>query len=110
MDKKRKRMTWDDVEAELWKKGKLTKESMMVAEMKMRFSQLIYDCRTKNNLTQKQLAEKIGVRQQYIAKIEDGEENLSLETIGKLLIALNIALSVEVQKRRKLTGIFKFAA
>lgn len=108
--KKRKRLTWDEVEAELFRKGKITEEGLMIAEMKMKFSKLIYDYRIKNKLTQKQLAEKIKVRQQYIAKIEDGEENLSLETIGKLLIALKLVMHVEIREKRKLTGIFKIAA
>lgn len=111
MEKKiRKRLTWDEYEAELLRKGRITEEGMMIAKMKMDFSKLIYDLRMRNHLTQKQLAEKMNVQQQYIAKIEGGEENLSLETIGKLLVALKSVMHVEIQKKRKLTGIFEVAA
>ncbi len=47
--------------------------------------------RTKG-MTQKELAEKIGVSPQHINKIVKGQENLSLETIAKLGMALEIKL------------------
>lgn len=43
-------------------------------------------------LSQKELAEKMGVSPQYISKIVKGSENLSLETITKLESALGIKL------------------
>jgi|688.fasta_scaffold92807_2 plasmid maintenance system antidote protein VapI len=43
-------------------------------------------------MTQKQLAELIGVSPQFISKILKGQENLTLETISKLEIALGINL------------------
>ena len=42
------------------------------------------------NLTQKQLAERMGCSQQYISKILKGRENLSLETLCKIETALGI--------------------
>jgi transcriptional regulator with XRE-family HTH domain len=43
-------------------------------------------------MTQKTLAEKVGVSPQYINKVLKGQENLSLQTIAKLSEALNIEL------------------
>jgi transcriptional regulator with XRE-family HTH domain len=43
-------------------------------------------------LSQKELAEKMQVSAQYVNKIVKGSENLSLETISKLELALNIRL------------------
>ncbi len=43
-------------------------------------------------MTQKSLAEKVGVSPQYINKVLKGQENLSLQTIAKLSEALNIEL------------------
>ena len=43
-------------------------------------------------MTQKQLAVLMGVSPQYISKILKGQENLTLETISKLEIALGINL------------------
>jgi ribosome-binding protein aMBF1 (putative translation factor) len=44
------------------------------------------------NMSQKELAEKMGVTPQHINKIVKGQENLSLETISKLETALGIEL------------------
>ena len=43
-------------------------------------------------ITQKTLAERVGVSPQYINKVLKGQENLSLQTIAKLSEALNIEL------------------
>jgi ribosome-binding protein aMBF1 (putative translation factor) len=43
-------------------------------------------------MTQKKLAELIGVSPQYISKILKGQENLTLETISKLEDALGVNL------------------
>lgn len=45
-----------------------------------------------NNVSQKELAEQIGVSPQQINKIVKGRENLTLETIAKLEGALGIVL------------------
>jgi transcriptional regulator with XRE-family HTH domain len=44
------------------------------------------------NVSQKELAEKIGVSPQQINKIVKGRENLTLETVSKLEAALDIVL------------------
>jgi transcriptional regulator with XRE-family HTH domain len=46
----------------------------------------------RRDLNQKILAEKIGVKPQYINKVVKGQENLSLETISKISDALDIEL------------------
>ena len=43
-------------------------------------------------MTQKTLAEIVGVSPQYINKVLKGQENLSLQTIAKLSEALNLEL------------------
>ena len=48
--------------------------------------------RTKNNLTQEQLAEKIEVSTVFISQIETAVRKPSLETIYKLSIALNTTI------------------
>ena len=44
------------------------------------------------NISQKQLAERLHCSQQYISKILKGNENLSLETIIKIESALGLEL------------------
>lgn len=107
MNKKLK--LWDDYEKELFQKGKISEEEIKIEKMKMDFAKLLYDCRIRRRMTQKDLADRMQVKQQYIAKIESGEENLSLETIGKLLWALKSGLHVGIFNHRKSSEIFKYA-
>ena len=53
-----------------------------------------------NGMTQKKLAELMGVTPQYINKIVKGKENLTLETIAKIEKALGITL-IEVPSFEK---------
>lgn len=46
----------------------------------------------EQNITKKELADKMGVSAQYVSKIVKGSENLTLETISKLENALGIEL------------------
>ena len=52
----------------------------------------VLDYLHSTGLTQKELAERMGVSPAYIAKLVKGGENLSLETICKLHEALGIKL------------------
>lgn len=51
-------------------------------------------------MTQKELADRMKVTPQFISKVVKGQENLSLETIGKLSIALGIKL-IEIAAEEK---------
>jgi len=52
--------------------------------------ELIRKRRRHYGLTQEQLAERVGVSQNYIAKIETGLANVGPKTLTKLAIALDI--------------------
>ncbi len=109
--KMKKAKSWDDYEKELFAKGKITEEEMLIEKLKMDFAKIIYNCRSHRKLSQSKLAHMMGVQQQNIAKIESGEENLTLETIGKLLLALRSVLRVDlIEKKKKITkGILEYA-
>jgi len=51
------------------------------------------NARIKAKLTQKQVAQKVGVHANYYARIERDEENPSLEIIKKLTKILNVKSS-----------------
>jgi len=44
------------------------------------------------NMTQKQLAERMGCSQQYVSKILKGRENLTIDTLCKIDNALDLSL------------------
>lgn len=57
------------------------------------FGLRIQELRRKNNLTQSELAEKIGLSTNFIGMVERGERNTSVDKIFKLAKAFNISLA-----------------
>ena len=65
------------------------------AQAKSSFAITLSKARAKLGLTQKGLATKVGVSQAYIAKLEGGEANPTLERIGSLLAILGLGLTTD---------------
>ena len=57
---------------------------------KVDFAITLTKARKSLNLTQRSLAEKLNISQPYVAKLEGGEANPTLGTIGRLLAAINL--------------------
>lgn len=57
------------------------------------FGLRIQELRKKNNLTQSELAEKIGLSTNFIGMVERGERNTSVDKIFKLAKAFNVSLA-----------------
>lgn len=74
-------------------------------KLNMRVAQMIYDARQKAGLTQKELAELIGSKQQVIARLEDADyEGHSLSMLQRIAAALGRRLDISmtpVRRRRK---------
>ena len=56
----------------------------------MDFGRKLLEFRAKHNLTQKQLAQKIGKEQSYIARVEKGEVDIQLSSFFRIARALGI--------------------
>ena len=65
------------------------------ARAKSNFAITLAEARSQLNLTQQQLAAKLGVSQSYVAKLEGGEANPTLDTIGSLLAILGLSLTTD---------------
>ncbi len=65
------------------------------ARAKSNFAITLAEARRQLNLTQQQLAAKLGVSQSYVAKLEGGEANPTLERIGSLLATLGLGLTTD---------------
>ena len=62
---------------------------------------VIVDARNSQNLTQKELAERTGINQADISKIENGTRNPSLNLLKRLADGMGMALKIEfVPKQR----------
>lgn len=57
--------------------------------------QAMIDARKTSGLTQKQLAEKTGIAQGDISKLENGSANPSLRTLQRLAAGMGMQLKVE---------------
>lgn len=55
--------------------------------------------RLKRGMTQKDVARKAGTTQSVIARIENGEQNISIKTLTKLAEALKADIKIELQAR-----------
>jgi len=64
-------------------------------QQKLVIAKSIIDYRIKHSLTQGTFAEKMGVTQQHISKIESGEFS-SIRTLEKILIPLGYAVQIRV--------------
>ena len=57
--------------------------------------QAIIDARKNSGITQKQLAERSGITQADISRLENGNANPSIRTLKKLAASLNRKLKIE---------------
>lgn len=62
-------------------------------QIKTYVGERIKSLRIAKNLTQAELGEEVNLPQSYIAAIERGLRNISLDTLHKLMIALSITPS-----------------
>jgi transcriptional regulator with XRE-family HTH domain len=53
------------------------------------------DARKKKGITQKELAEKTGIAQGDISKLENGNGNPSIKTLQRLAAAMDMSLKIE---------------
>jgi DNA-binding XRE family transcriptional regulator len=80
------------------------KESYAIIQQKAQIGKIIIEYRNKNGLTQVDLARELGVTQQYISKIEDGEFS-SLSGIEQILHHIGYRLWLNVVRIREKPAI-----
>lgn len=61
----------------------------------------IVDARTSQNLTQKELAERTGINQADISKLENGTRNPSVNLLKRLADGMGMALKIEFIPKQK---------
>lgn len=76
---------------------------------KLVMAEHLVEYREKRMLTQQQLADKLGVKQQVVARIENGS-NITLETLIRFLNVLDIVLKIEVVQRKRKEQVLQFVA
>lgn len=62
----------------------------------------IIDARTSQNLTQQQLAERTGINQADISKLENGTRNPSIKLLQRLAEGMDMILKIEFIPKHKI--------
>ncbi|MDD5415934.1 MAG: helix-turn-helix transcriptional regulator [Candidatus Daviesbacteria bacterium] len=65
----------------------------MKKDILIRFGKKIREERKKLGLSQEEFADRASVHRTYIGMVERGEKNITLESIEKVIKALNLKLS-----------------
>lgn len=63
-------------------------------EIKKRFGLAVKEQRTRLNVSQEELAMRIGADQAYVSRIEAGQMNVTLETVEQIASALSVDAEV----------------
>ena len=92
------------IEKDAWAKGKVnfweniykTVCGEGVSAERVNISQQIKNIRLQLGYTQEEMAKKLGVIQQYISKLENGRENLSVDTLKRIADVFNKKLIIQL--------------
>lgn len=100
MKTKNNTRNWDDhLDAKYGKRGTEKREKFQEEFEAFRLGVLIQEARKSQNLTQQQLAEKVGTTKSYISRIENNASDIRLSTLmriireglgGSLKLSLNV--------------------
>ena len=82
-------------------KDKKLRQKIETGVQRLRVISQIVKLREKLGLTQTELAQRIGVSQPFIARLEnDAAANLSLETLVKIVDALHGEIEIRIRTRK----------
>lgn len=86
--------TWKE-----WIIENMGEEELANIERRTRFASFLIDLRNRLNLTQKDVAERCGVKQPMIARLEKGDVNIGVNTLNKILVPLGYELTITKIKK-----------
>jgi len=98
--KKIKLISFSDIIEKQMRDPEFRKE-IEIEKKKLEISLAITDLRKERKMSQAKLADITGMKQSAIGRIETGNENLTLETLNKIAIALGSQLIVDFKVTRK---------
>ena len=81
------------LDEEYGKEGTLSRAEFHEKAMAWYYGEILRDRRKELKMTQKQLAQKIGKEQSYIARVEKGEVDMQLASFFRIAHALSIELT-----------------
>ena len=72
-------------------------QEVKIPPERMKLARQLKDIRMKLGYTQQDIAKKLGVIQQYVSKIENGHENVSVDTLKRIADVFGKRLIVELK-------------
>lgn len=95
-----KLVSWDDhLDAKYGKKGTPTREKYEEEFEAFKIGVLIQEARKKLNLTQEELAMKVGTTKNYISRIENDASDIRLSTLMRIIrkgLGGHVKLTVDI--------------
>ncbi len=88
--------SWDEVRKKLF-----TEEERQELDDKVRLVGALIEARREQEMTQQELGETVGVRQPFIANIENGRKDPSVSMLMKILRALGKTFEIVDIKKSK---------
>ncbi len=96
---------WDAIYEKV--KDKLKKKGIIIKEKEKKepdpylkkIGRIIKDIRKEKKLRQKDIAEKLGISQQLLSRIEQGKENITFKFLIKILSALEKDLKISIGEK-----------
>lgn len=86
MQAKNKATTWDEhLDKKYGKKGTASREKFQEEFESFRIGALIQEARKDRNLTQQQLADRVGTTKSYISRIENDASDIRLSTLMRII-------------------------
>ena len=93
--------TLNDMLSEQMKNENFCKEYEAI-QPEMEVIRAIIEARTAQNLTQKELAERTGIHQSDISKLENGTRNPSVNLLKRLAEGMGMALRIEFVPKQQI--------
>mgnify|MGYP002581143857 FL=1 len=93
--------TFEDYKKQQMQDPELVREYEAI-QPEMDVIRAIVDARTSQNLTQKELAERTGINQADISKLENGTRNPSVNLLKRLAEGMGMALKIEFVPKQKI--------
>ena len=76
--------------------------SILIVEDEMETKEVIFNLRTKNNMTQEELAEKVYVTRQAVSRWETGETTPNIEALKQLSRLFDVSINTLLGSKEKL--------
>ena len=85
-----------------WAKGKMDfwqgiyERTLSIPPERLGVAERIKELRVQMGYTQKEMAKRLGVIQQYVSRLEAGRENLTLDTLNKIARVFDKHLTIQL--------------